>query len=184
MLGVMTRTRDAARRAQIPDVGGPRQPMLIVDDIVKHFKLTGGTPGGRPVVRAVDGVSFVVQKGETLGIVGESGCGKSTTARLLMQLIKPDSGTIVLDGEAVEAPHGITVRQLQRMSRWCSRTLRLAQSAAYAGGHHRLRAACARCAAGGGATSARTMLSAWSAWRPSCSHSAIHTSSPVASVSG
>ena len=115
MLGVMTRTRDAVRRAQIPDVGGPRQPMLIVDDIVKHFKLTGGTPGGRPVVRAVDGISFAVQKGETLGIVGESGCGKSTTARLLMQLIKLDSGTIVLDGEAVEAPHGITIRQLQRV---------------------------------------------------------------------
>ena len=44
MLGFMTRTRDAARRGQIPDVGGPRQPMLIVDDIVKHFKLNGGTP--------------------------------------------------------------------------------------------------------------------------------------------
>ncbi len=114
MLGVMTRTRDAALRAQTPDVGGPRQPMLIVDDIIKHFKLTGGVPGKRPVVRAVDGVSFVVRKGETLGIVGESGCGKSTTARLLMQLVQPDAGRIVLDGEAVGVPHGITVRQLQR----------------------------------------------------------------------
>ena len=114
MLGVMPQAREEALRQKPADVGGPRQPMLIVDDLVKHFKLTGGAPGNRPVVRAVDGVSFVVQKGETLGIVGESGCGKSTTARLLMQLVKPDAGVIVLDGEAVDAPHGITIRQLQR----------------------------------------------------------------------
>ena len=56
---------------------------------MKHFPVKGkGLFGTGAVVRAVDGVSFDVRKGETLGIVGESGCGKSTTARLLMQLIR------------------------------------------------------------------------------------------------
>ncbi|UIY29590.1 ABC transporter ATP-binding protein [Neorhizobium galegae] len=55
----------------------------------------------KKVVRAVDGVDFDIFKGETLGVVGESGCGKSTTARLLMQLILPDRGDILFDGETV-----------------------------------------------------------------------------------
>jgi len=70
------------------DIGGPRQPMLIAENLTKHFTFDGDRLGARVVVRAVDGVSFMVCKGETLGIVGESGCGKSTTARLLVGLIK------------------------------------------------------------------------------------------------
>jgi peptide/nickel transport system ATP-binding protein len=65
-------------------------------------------------VQAVDDVSFVVERGETLGIVGESGCGKSTTARLLMHLIKPDRGSIVFDGHTVGAAEGLSLRQLHR----------------------------------------------------------------------
>jgi peptide/nickel transport system ATP-binding protein len=96
------------------DVGGPRQPMLIAESLTKHFTLSGGRPGRRAVVQAVDAVSFDVRKGETLGIVGESGCGKSTTARLLIGLIKPDSGVLVFDGEEVGSPRGVSVRRMQR----------------------------------------------------------------------
>ncbi|MBP7669664.1 MAG: ABC transporter ATP-binding protein [Ferrovibrio sp.] len=84
------------------DRGGPRQPLLSVRGLVKHFPVGKGLFGrNKTVVRAVDGVDFDLLKGETLGIVGESGCGKSTTARLLMHLIEPDAGRIVFDGEAL-----------------------------------------------------------------------------------
>ncbi|MGY2052638.1 ABC transporter ATP-binding protein [Methylobacterium sp. JK268] len=81
------------------DRGGPAQPLLSVTGLVKHFGSKGGFLAKGPVVRAVDGVDFAILKGETLGVVGESGCGKSTTARLLMQIIAPDRGEIVFDGE-------------------------------------------------------------------------------------
>lgn len=78
------------------------QPMLSVRGLVKHFPLKKDLLGrGAGVVRAVDGVSFDVFQGETLGVVGESGCGKSTTARLLMQLIAHDQGELVFDGQTV-----------------------------------------------------------------------------------
>ncbi len=88
----------------VNDIGGPAQPLLDVRGLVKHFPLKGGVLGAGKlggVVRAVDGVSFSVAKGETLGVVGESGCGKSTTARLLMQLITPDSGEVIFDARTV-----------------------------------------------------------------------------------
>lgn len=78
------------------DVGGPAQPLLTVRGLTKHFPLKNGA-----TVRAVDGVDFEVLKGETLGVVGESGCGKSTTARLLMHLIDPTKGELVFDGMTV-----------------------------------------------------------------------------------
>ena len=87
------------------DRGGPAQPMLRVRGLYKHFDLKKSfiesLAGKGQVVRAVDGVDFDVLKGETLGVVGESGCGKSTTARLLMHLIEPSGGDIVFDGETV-----------------------------------------------------------------------------------
>ncbi len=77
-------------------------PLLTVNHLVKHFPVRPGL-FGRPSahVRAVDGLSFGVQEGETLGIVGESGCGKSTVARLLMHLLSADSGTIEFGGSRV-----------------------------------------------------------------------------------
>ncbi len=74
--------------------GGPAQPLISVRGLLKHFPVKGsGFLKPKKVVHAVDGVDFDILKGETLGVVGESGCGKSTTARLLMQLIMPDRGT-------------------------------------------------------------------------------------------
>ncbi len=74
------------------------EPLLKVENLKKHFPITGGILG-RPVssVKAVDGVSFTVNKGETLGIVGESGCGKSTTGRMLMRLIDPSEGKVTFE---------------------------------------------------------------------------------------
>ncbi|WP_375410358.1 ABC transporter ATP-binding protein [uncultured Methylobacterium sp.] len=87
--------------ADIRDRGGPAQPLLTVDRLVKHFPIKKGLGGKKAVVRAVDGVDFEILKGETLGIVGESGCGKSTTAKLIMGLIEHDSGELLFDGETI-----------------------------------------------------------------------------------
>jgi peptide/nickel transport system ATP-binding protein len=88
--------------APLEDVGGPAQPLLTIKGLVKHFPLKKDMLGrGGGLVRAVDGVDFTVLKGETLGVVGESGCGKSTTARLLMNLIEPTAGEVIFDGRLV-----------------------------------------------------------------------------------
>ncbi|KQT07951.1 dipeptide/oligopeptide/nickel ABC transporter ATP-binding protein [Methylobacterium sp. Leaf399] len=87
--------------ADIRDRGGPAQPLLTVDGLIKHFPIKKGLGGKKAVVRAVDGVDFEILKGETLGIVGESGCGKSTTAKLIMGLIEHDSGNLLFDGETI-----------------------------------------------------------------------------------
>ena len=82
----------------IEDRGGAAQPLLQVSGLTKHFPVRGDLFSKRKTVRAVDDVSFAIAKGETVGIVGESGCGKSTTARLLMHLMKRDAGDIIYDG--------------------------------------------------------------------------------------
>jgi peptide/nickel transport system ATP-binding protein/oligopeptide transport system ATP-binding protein len=75
------------------------EPLVQVRDLVKHFPIRAGLLQRQVgAVQAVDGVSFDVFRGETLGLVGESGCGKSTTARMLMRLIDPTSGSITFDG--------------------------------------------------------------------------------------
>ena len=75
-----------------------RRPLLSVRALKRHFALPRRLLGGpTQAVQAVDGVSFNIAEGETLGLVGESGCGKSTTARLLLGLIRPDSGSILFE---------------------------------------------------------------------------------------
>ena len=95
------------------DRGGPRQPLLTVEGLRKYFPLRNALGTVSAHVQAVDDVSFAVAKGETLGVVGESGCGKSTTARLLMHLIERDAGSLLLDGDPVGSG-GVSVRDLRR----------------------------------------------------------------------
>jgi peptide/nickel transport system ATP-binding protein len=111
----MARTAPAAAPSLDPrDRGGPLQPLLIVNGLVKHFPIRSGPMGRRTgTVHAVDGVSFHVTKGEVLGVVGESGCGKSTMARLLMHLLKADAAELILDGDVV-GPGGLAVGELRR----------------------------------------------------------------------
>ena len=97
------------------DRGGPAQPLLVVNDLKKYFPVrTGLFERERKFVHAVDGVSFSVAKGKTLGIVGESGCGKSTTARLIARLMPPDGGSMVFDGDGVAEYGGIELKEFRR----------------------------------------------------------------------
>src|SRR6516225_10396221 len=78
------------------------EPLLAVKDLVKHFAIRGGAfSRHRDRVHAVDHVSFDIAAGETLGLVGESGCGKSTTGRCILRLIEPTAGEIWFEGRNV-----------------------------------------------------------------------------------
>jgi oligopeptide transport system ATP-binding protein len=92
------------------------EPLLRVEGLVKHFPLTQGIVFQKTVghVRAVDGVNFSLYHGETLGLVGESGCGKSTVSKLLLALEKPTAGRIFYKGEDVTDLKGKDLRKLRR----------------------------------------------------------------------
>jgi len=90
-------------------------PILEVRDLVKHFHLGGGAFGGEPaVIKAVDGVSFTIRRGETLGLVGESGCGKTTTGRCILQLEKPTSGQVIFEGRDLTTASDAELRKVRR----------------------------------------------------------------------
>lgn len=97
------------------DRGGPAQPLLMVRNLKKYFPVRGDLfARQRKFVHAVDGVNFSIVKGKTLGIVGESGCGKSTTARLIARLMEPDSGSMIFDGEGVGEFRGLELKAFRR----------------------------------------------------------------------
>ncbi|MFI0261607.1 ABC transporter ATP-binding protein [Streptomyces sp. NPDC017056] len=96
--------------------GAAGEPVLDVRELAKHYPLTRGVVLRKQVgaVKAVDTVSFVLRKGETLGIVGESGCGKSTVAKLLVGLEKPTGGRILYRGEDVTKLSGRALKAVRR----------------------------------------------------------------------
>lgn len=103
-------------RPALPAPAVAAEPLLEVSGLEKHFPVTRGVFVRRKVgaVRAVDGVSFAVRPGETLGLVGESGCGKSTTGRLISRLLEPTAGRVVFDGRDISH---LSQRQLRPIRR-------------------------------------------------------------------
>ncbi len=117
----------AARSGGAPEVAAPRpaaavrsgpatgETLVEVRDLVKHFPIRGGIISRTvAAVKAVDGVSFRIRRGETLGLVGESGCGKTTVGRLLLRLIEPTSGQILLEGTDITRISGAALKPYRR----------------------------------------------------------------------
>ena len=101
---------DTNQQTNLPVTSEPRDTLISVRGLVKHFPVEGSTD----VVRAVDGVSFEIFAGETLGLVGESGCGKSTVGRCLLRLIEPTAGHIYFDGRDILALNRKELREIRR----------------------------------------------------------------------
>jgi oligopeptide transport system ATP-binding protein len=107
--------------AEVPIATGGAPPaagaevLLEVRHLVKHFTVGGGLFAGTPgLVRAVDDVSFTIHRGETLGLVGESGCGKTTTGRSILQLERPTSGQVIFEGRDITNLDLTALRPIRR----------------------------------------------------------------------
>jgi oligopeptide/dipeptide ABC transporter ATP-binding protein len=94
--------KELAHAALPPDSRPLTPALLVVENLVKHYPVRKGVvPRAVGAVRAVDGVSFSIPRGDTLGLVGESGCGKTTVGRTILRLIEPTSGRVIFDGRGV-----------------------------------------------------------------------------------
>ena len=100
-------------------------PLIQVNNLKKYFPVTKGLILMKTIghVQAVDSINFTIRQGETLGLVGESGCGKTTTSKLLLRLERPTEGEILLDGKDIQSFRGSNCRTTAPRSRPCSRTL-------------------------------------------------------------
>jgi oligopeptide/dipeptide ABC transporter ATP-binding protein len=107
---VPEREATAARARDAVEDGQSADELVRVRGLLKHFPVEGSDD----VVRAVDGVTFEILQGETLGLVGESGCGKSTVGRCILRLIEPTGGKVEFDGRDVLATDGRSLRELRR----------------------------------------------------------------------
>src|SRR5215472_9105679 len=98
-----TTERTEAEEGGVHPAAARPDALLAVNDLKKHFPIRQGIVFQRQTgsVRAVDGVSFSVASGETLGLVGESGCGKSTTARVVAKLLDPTAGSVMFAGQDI-----------------------------------------------------------------------------------
>lgn len=106
---------DTADHTQTQHTDAPASPLLKVDQLKTHFPIRSGLlQRVTDHFKAVDGVSFQVGHGETLGLVGESGCGKTTVGRTLLRLIPATSGSVTFDGQDVFRASGSTLQQLRR----------------------------------------------------------------------
>ena len=90
------------------------EPILKVKGLKVHFPVSGGFLAKKQIVKAVDGVDFEISKGETFGLVGESGCGKSTTGRALVKIYEPTAGKVIFDGEDITKIRGTKLKELRR----------------------------------------------------------------------
>ncbi len=97
---------------RVIDEAGP--PMLRVEDLSVHFPVNTGFLAEKKVIKAVDGISFEVRRGQTLGLVGESGCGKTTTGRAILRLVEPTGGTLTFKGQDLRALPQRELRQVRR----------------------------------------------------------------------
>ena len=116
MSGSMAQPPAPSGVAAAAGAAGGASPLLQLADLQMYFPITSGVLVSRHVgdVRAVDGVSLTIEKGETVGLVGESGCGKSTVGRTILRLYRPTGGHIVFEGQEITTAEGSTLRGVRR----------------------------------------------------------------------